>query len=274
MSLGKSSAGVWPLVAVSILAMTPARAELRLELDPAATRIPVGQKDHRVVVWLHNSGLEAIPVLGGTLQVQIGTGSGESGAPRIVGLHLPDQTGSLFRADNAALTTVERSPWRWTGLILTVPESLPTEVWVPPLQRLPIATVILDASALSGTVSSWRMFLRDTAEGDSVFDQIDPADRGVVVPIAPEAAEQVLALDTTPQAPSLTVQTSEDGTMSLGCPIAATGSVHLERRVSLESGVWQRLDQAPRVEGPRWRWDLAPEGGSSQMFYRIVTSAP
>ena len=274
MNMGTSSPGIRTLVLASVLATVSSRAELRLELDPAATRIPRGTKDHRVVVWLENNGLEAVPVLGGTLQVQIGTGSGESGAPRIVGLHLPDQAGSLFRTDNAALTTVERSPWMWTGLILTVPESLPTEVWVPPLQRLPIATLILDASTVSESVSGWRLLLRGTVEGDSVFDQIDPDDRGVVVPILPEAAGQVLALDAAPMVSTPSLQALGDGTMAIGFPIPATGTAHLERSASLESGVWQRLDQAPRVEGQRWRWQVSPDAGNAQMFYRIVTSTP
>ena len=273
MTLSQSfSVGRAGLLAAVVVCL-PCSAELRLELDGSARELEAGKAGQKVVLWLENTGSEAIPVLGGTLQFQIGEGIGEVGGPRITGLQLTDQPGSLFRTDNAGVTTIEHSPWMWTALVITVPESLPTEVWIPPFQRLPIATAILDATGVSGPVQGWKVRLVGTAVGDSLFDRIDPSDRGVVVPIPASTGPEDLVLGLAVRTPVLRMGHSEGGGMAFEFPVPNTREVHLERCGSLGQEAWRRVEATARSVGGVLRWELPEDEGSTQGFYRVVVSS-
>lgn len=244
-----------------------------LRLGPEGDRVVLlpNRSGQRVLVWLENTGIEPIPVLGGTFHFQLEGGSDPAVAPRITGITLPEVEGSLFRMGNASLFNLVSETRLSTALVITQPESLPTEVWIPALQKLPLVTLVLDTSGIGEIPSTWTFRMVGTRQGDSLFDQIDPTDRFAVasiVPVAPGFSVTVSSLPAGPSAP--TVRILAAGQLSLDFPATGTSGVRLERGRSLDAPVWEAVDLLPQRIGSSWHWDLPVTEDTSQSFYRVV----
>lgn len=246
------------------------KAELRLQLDPSALSLSPGSSRERVVVWIQNTGGESIPVLGGTLHFQIEEGGDTGVGPAIVGVDLPDQSNGLFRSDNASVSRVRSSSRLWSTILITQPETLPIEVWIPPFQRLAIATLDLDMKGVTSALSTWRLRMVGTRQGDSVLDQIDPADRGSVLPRVLVDSELVLSVSPPAASLAVGVEVLGDGRISISLPGPVSGQVRLERSTALEGQPWHPVESAPVISGPGWRWQLPADGVEPQLFYRVV----
>jgi hypothetical protein len=255
-----------------LLGIPVAHAELRLQLDPSARALSRDSARERVAVWIENTGAESVPTLGGTLHFQIEEGRDTSAGPRIVGLALPDQVDSLFRTDNASLTLIPTGPRLWSAVVITQPESLPIEVWIPPFQRLAIATLDLDTRGVSGEASTWRLKMASTQQGDSVLDQVDPEDRAMVSTLLPVATDLTLALERPLDSLGPKVAVLGDGRIAISFPAPVSGRGRLERSTALEGQPWHPVEDSPVVSDSAWHWQLPPAGPESQAFYRIVTT--
>jgi hypothetical protein len=244
------------------------QADLRLHLSSPAVALLHDTGGQRVTVWLENRGLERVPVLGGTFHLQVGDGANQG--PRITGIEFPDHPDSLFRADNANLTRIEAGPRLWSAIVITEPESLPTEAWIPPLKNIPVVTFVVDTTGITAAASPVSLRMNGTRQGDSVFDQIDPTDRGLVQTLIPEAPEHLLSLVSLVSVPQVAIRVAQGGRIRIELPTTSAKSVRLERTDSLESGRWVPIDLIPESSGGSWIWDLGDPDGDGNTFYRIV----
>ena len=265
----KQTLGLAGFLAVSLV---PACAELRLEFDPEELAVRADIADQPLQVWLRNTGSETVPILGGTLHVQIVGDDPSGGAPRLSGIDFHQAWGSLFRSDNATLTRIEHGPSLWSAVVITQPESMPVEVWIPPFGILPLVTVKIDTTGITPRPGGWRLRMAQTPEGDSILDRIDPEDRSVILPIRMRVEEALLGIRSASPTEAMTVKTQQGGALEIEFPIPTSGSVTLQSCRDLAEGVWLNVDQMPSSSGSRLRWTLSPETADERVFFRIVTS--
>lgn len=254
--------------------LVPASAELRLEVDPEDLVLQPETDGQTLVVWLRNTGPETVPVLGGTVHIQIVDGDPSQAAPRLGGLRFAETEETLFRSDNATLTRVEKGPRMWSALIITQPESMPVEVWIPPFSRTALVTVGIDATGVPNRPGGWRLRLADTSEGGSVLDRIDPEDRAVILPIPLRVEEGPLGFQPPSVVPNPTVRSLPGGTLEIQVPIPSSGSVFLESCRDLMEGDWRKVDRVAERAATGWRWTVPADIDAAPAFFRVVTSEP